>query len=144
MGLTDSPTILTVSHTNPMVYTVSHTINSSLIAHLSISITGLRGQEPQIAIPIPIGLLTLIENHAKDLIDPFMIKIVTTTIATENLWFLIAHHKTSIVRREISIAHHQGSIAHCQPLITHRGLNEHRRASTLRSWVLIAHIQATI
>jgi hypothetical protein len=77
----------------------------------------------------------LTENHAKDLIDPFMIKIATTTIATENLWHLIAHHKTSSVRREISIVHHRGSIAHRQPSITHRGLKEHRHASTLRSWV---------
>ncbi len=110
MGLTDSPTILTVSHTNPMVYIVSHTINSGSIEHLGTNITGLRGRKPQIAIPIDSS--TLIENHAKDLIDPFMIKIATTTIATKNLWFLIVHHKTSIVRREISIAHHQGSIAH--------------------------------
>ena len=38
-------------------------------------------------------------------------------------------------RRQISIAHQQGSITHRQPSITHRGLNEHRRASTLHSWV---------
>jgi hypothetical protein len=100
---------------------------------------------------IPISSSTLNENHAKDLINPSMIKITTTTIATENLWFLIAHHKTSIVHCEISIthhkgliAHHQGSIAHHQPSITHLGLNEHHRASTLRNWVFIAHLQATI